>query len=223
MLMSVFGALAFVAAVFGLIVALAAMVYLLATHRSRAAWRVATWTLVGVAAYFAMLLTVSVTSAAPVLGINEEQRFCAADCDLAFSVTNVQKADTLGDPPNQATPQGVFYIVTVKMRSDAARVTMQFNDPISIRAGDDQGNKYGYSPEGQKALDQSPDITGTLQLPWVSSLAPGESASRDIVFDLPRDTADPVLYIIEGGWPTRFIIGDENSFLHKRTVIRLGP
>jgi hypothetical protein len=221
MFMSVFGALAFVAALLGLVMALAAVLYLLATRRPRTALRVVRWALLGLAAYLAVLLMVSITSAAPVLGLNEEQRFCGADCDLAFSVTNVTKAEAVGDPPSQAKAQGIFYIVTVKMRSDAARVTMRFNDSVNIRAGDDQGTKHTNSPEGQRALDQSRGITSTLQLPWVRSLAPGQSASRDIVFDLPRETKEPVLYIVEGDWPTRFIIGDENSFLHKRTVIKL--
>jgi hypothetical protein len=223
MLMSIFGALTFVAAVLGLVISLAAVVFLLATRRVGAALRVGLYSLAGLALYFVLLAAVSVTSAEKVLGINDEKKFCAADCDLAFSVTNVTKTETLGDPPNQSKAQGIYNVVNVKIRSDAVRVTMQFNDPIDVQAVDKQGREYAYSPQGQRAFDLSKGITSTLVLPWVHELAPGASSSRDIVFDLPADAQDPALVIIEGGWPTTFVIGDENSLFHKKTKIRLTP
>src|SRR5437868_4006899 len=146
MLISVFGALACVGTGLGLVIALVGIVFLLVSRKVGLALAVVKWTAVGLAVYFGVLVLASVTSADTVLGLNQEQRFCAADCDLAFSVTGVRTAQTLGDGSNQQKAQGLYYIVTVKMRSDAARVTMQFNDPLNIKVVDTNGTKYGYSP-----------------------------------------------------------------------------
>ncbi len=223
MLINVFGALAFLGTVLGLVIALLAVVYLLATRKVGLAFAVAKWTLAGLAVYFGLLVLASVTSAQTVLSLNQEQRFCAADCDLAFSVTGVRRTQTLGNPPNLQKAQGTYYVATVKMSSDAARVTMQFNDPVYIKVVDADDRNYTYSPEGQRALDRSQGRTGDLELPWAHSLHPGESASRDIVFDIPSDVKSPALVIQEGGWESTLVIGDENSLFHKQTKIRLEP
>ncbi len=223
MLMSVFSEMAFLGSGLGLVIALIGIAFLLATRKVGLAFVVAKWTLAGLAVYFGLLVLASVTSAQTVLNLNQEQRFCAADCDLAFSVTGVRKAQTLGNPPNLQKAQGVYYVVTAKMRSDAARVTMQFNDPVSIKVVDADGKAYTYSLDGQRALDQSQGRAEGLELPWAHSLRPGESASRDIVFDLPSDVKSPALVIQEGGWESAFVIWDENSLFHKQTKITLGP
>jgi hypothetical protein len=44
-----------------------------------------------------------------------------------------------------------------------------------------------------------------------------------LVFDLPSDTRCPALLVGESLLPTRFIIGHENSLLHRRTRFRLEP
>ncbi len=53
-------------------------------------------------------------------------------------------------------------------------------------------------------------------------IAPGQKYSVPLAISLPAGAASPVLVITEGSaFPTRLIIGDENSFLHKKTVFRL--
>src|SRR5438046_8062788 len=110
-LMSVVGALAFIGTVLGLVIAGIGIVLLLAARRVGVALSVAKWAAAGVVAYFGVLVLVSVTSAETVLGLNQEQRFCAADCDLAFSVTGVRRAQTLGDGQDQQKAYGIYYVV----------------------------------------------------------------------------------------------------------------
>ena len=47
--------------------------------------------------------------------------------------------------------------------------------------------------------------------------SPGESYSTTLVFDLPTDIKNPTLLIHEGEFVTHFVIGHENSSLHKKT------
>jgi hypothetical protein len=56
--------------------------------------------------------------------------------------------------------------------------------------------------------------TGT---PLTSPLRPGESYTTDVAFDLPANAKPAMLFVAEGAWDTRFVIGHENSLLHKKT------
>ena len=52
-------------------------------------------------------------------------------------------------------------------------------------------------------------------------LRPGESYSTTFVFDLPEKVENPSLLINEGKLVTHFVIGHENSLLHKKVLFRL--
>ena len=82
---------------------------------------------------------------------------------------------------------------------------------------DPEGRQYWPSESGSKALAQTED-PGT---PFTWALRPGETYTTKLVFDLPSDIANPTLLINEGQWLTRFIIGHENSPLHKKTRFQL--
>jgi hypothetical protein len=58
--------------------------------------------------------------------------------------------------------------------------------------------------------------------PFNVLLGPGESVTTTRVFALPADVRDAGLVLEHGGsGPGLFIIGDDLSLLHKRTVVRL--
>jgi len=167
--------------------------------------------------YFGALLGVSFASYQKQVKLREE--FCI--WEFCFSATDVQMTKTIGSAGNQSTANGMYYIVRVNIRSDAKRVTQRLQPgAVGLQVVDDKGLKYGYSIEGQKALDES-EKNPSLALPWFRGLGPGESSEREIVFDLPVDSNNPQLEITEGQWPTYLVIGDENSFFHKKTRIRL--
>jgi hypothetical protein len=68
-----------------------------------------------------------------------------------------------------------------------------------------------------KALELS-QSTGT---PISTPLRPGESYNTTFVFDLPENINNPALLINEGGFVTRFVVGHENSPLHRKVLFRL--
>jgi hypothetical protein len=179
--------------------------------------------LAGFAIYAGALTAFSLSSRERVLARGEEKHFCELDCHLAYSVLNVRKAKTLGVAPEQATAGGIFYVVTVKTRFDEKTVSPRRGDapltPNSRVASilDAHGNQFEISIEGQRALASSEGAG----MPLTTPLRPGEVYTTDLVFDLPEDAADPRLLIKEGEMVTHFIIGHENSPLHKKTEFSL--
>ncbi len=52
-------------------------------------------------------------------------------------------------------------------------------------------------------------------------LRPGESYTKDLVFDVPKDVSGLRLLISEDDPESRLIIGHENSLLHKKIYLGL--
>ena len=175
------------------------------------------------AVYFCLTLAFSLASGGRVLARGEEKYFCEVDCHLAYSVTDVTRAKTLGEGPGAAAASGEFYVVTVRTRFDETTTSLQRGDgllypnPRGLTVRDAQGRAYPLSEEGERALARFGG-TGT---PLDTPLRPGEAYTTRLVFDLPADASDPVLLINESDLPTRFIIGHENSLLHKKTEFKL--
>ena len=53
-------------------------------------------------------------------------------------------------------------------------------------------------------------------MPLTKPLRPGESYTTDFVFDVPSDVQTMRFLITEDDPETRFVIGHENSILHKK-------
>jgi hypothetical protein len=166
--------------------------------------------------YAATLLVASLVSRERVLGQGEEKFFCDVDCDLAYSVTDVRTSQVVGDSSGGVRAHGAFVIVSLRCRSDAARVTMSPHPRARIL--DRDGHAYGVSIRGQAALEAARGSHDDLE----QKLAPGESATHELVFDLPLDARDPKLFVTDGDAIGRFIINDESSPLHRKTLFSLG-
>lgn len=175
--------------------------------------------------YLGLMLVFSLAGSEKVLARGEEKHFCEIDCHLAYSVADVTKTKTLGVPPNQATAEGIYYVVTVKTRFDEDTISPKRGNGLLWPNGrvitifDEQGRRYSLSEEGQRVLEISQG-SGT---PLTTPLRPGESYITELVFDLPLNVKNPTLLVNEELLPTRFIIGHENSFLHKQTKFELEP
>lgn len=173
--------------------------------------------------YVGFLLLYSFKSTETVLARGQEKHFCEIDCHLAYSVVDVRQSKTLGSGPNQSTANGLYNIVTIKTRFDEDTISPNRGDssltPNSrlARVVDANGRKYEPSESGTKALGQTEDPGTPLTLP----LRPGETYTTKLVFDLPVDVSKPTLLLNEDGWLTQFIIGHENSPLHKKTLFQL--
>ena len=173
--------------------------------------------------YGGLMLLFSVNSREQVLARGQEKHFCEIDCHLAYSVVDLRQASIIGSPPNQATAAGIFYIVTVKTRFDENTISshrgngLLFPNPRQLTIKDSQGREYKSSEEAERVLEMS----GGAGTPITTPLRPGEAYTTSLVFDLPAKVQSPTLLINEEWFPTRFIVGHENSFWHGQTRFRL--
>lgn len=174
--------------------------------------------------YLGLLLVFSFMSSERQLARGEEKYFCEIDCHLAYAVTDVLRTKTVGTPQNQAAATGVFYVVKVRTRFDEQTISSGRGDaPLTpnsrvLTVLDAQGRSYAPSVEGMRALELS-QSGGT---PLATPLRPGQSYTTTFVFDLPESAVNPALLINEGEPVTRFVVGHENSPLHKKVLFRLG-
>jgi hypothetical protein len=175
------------------------------------------------AGYFVVLLAFSLASGERVLARGEEKYFCEIDCHLAYSVADVRRAKTLGAGASQATARGEFLVVTLKTRFDETTVNSQRGNapltpnPRRATVFDAEGHAYEPLEEGRRALASERGTGMSLDTP----LRPGESYTTELVFDLPEGTRAARLLLNESSPETRFIIGHENSLLHKKTEFGL--
>jgi len=173
--------------------------------------------------YLAVLLIFSFASSEKVLARGQEKHFCEIDCHLAYSITDVRETKTLGEAANQATSTGLFRVVTIKSRFDETTTSLNRGNGLLypnsrvVTVADENGKKYLPSPEGQSVLEKS-QASGT---PFTAPLRPSDTYTTTLVFDLPADIKNPTLLIREGELVTHFVIGHENSPLHKKTRFQL--
>ena len=213
------GALLFLGGCFVLLVCGAIIVYTLVTRKFALARVTLLIVLGGLGLYLAAMLAFSFFSSEKILARGEEKHFCEIDCHLAYSVVGLRRAKALGE----VAAQGDFYIMTVKTRFDETTISPRRGDapltpnPRLLSVTDEQGNRYAVSVEGQRALERA----GGGGTPLMTPLRPGESYTTELVFDLPRDARNPIFLMNEELLPTYFIIGHENSLLHKQTKFRL--
>jgi hypothetical protein len=217
------GALALLGTGLVLLVAALALGYSLLTKKSLLR-KFALLTLTIVAGlYLAILLGFSFASSERVLARGEEKHFCEIDCHLAYSIIDARDSKVIGEVPNQATAKGMFRIVTIKTRFDETTIGRNRGDALLypnsrvVTISDANGNEYFPSAAAQSLLEKS-QTAGT---PMTIPLRPTESYSTTIAFDLPADIKSPTLWIREGESLTRFVIGHENSFLHKKTRFQI--
>ena len=215
------GVMALLGTGFIFFVAALVLVQSLIVHkRGRAKFMMVAMLLIAVV-YVAAILTLSLVSQEKALARGEEKHFCEIDCHLAYSVVNTRQEKTVGNPP--AIAQGTYTIVTVKTRFDETTISSRRGNALLypnsrvLTLLDERGNKYSPSAAGQGALDAAQRSGTALK----TSLRPGESYTTDVVFDLPADAKATTLLINEGESITRFVIGHENSLLHKKTRFQL--
>lgn len=217
------GVLAFVGTGLLILVAVLVLVGSLIARKLRFARVVLSGMLIVAGLYVGAMLAFSLAGHEKVLARGEEKHFCEIDCHLAYSIANVRQTKTLGDAPNQSNAQGVYTIVTINTRFDETTIAswrgngLLYPNSRALTLVDERGNKHAPSDTARRALDAS-QTGGT---PLTAPLRPGESYTTEIVFDLPADLKSATLLINEGEFVTHFIIGHENSPLHKKTVFQI--
>ncbi|GAC1621170.1 MAG: hypothetical protein NVS9B13_12370 [Candidatus Acidiferrum sp.] len=166
-----------------------------------------------VSGYAIVLFGFSLFSSEIILPAGGKKYFCEIDCHLAYSIARVQTA-----------AHGNFVIVSIKTWFDPRTISPHRGDspltpnPRRVVLTDDGGHVYSPSSESELVLRP----IGNLSTPITQSLRPGESYTSDFVFDVPQEARGLRLLITEDDSETRFIIGHENSFLHKKMYLGLG-
>jgi hypothetical protein len=166
------------------------------------------------AAYAFLFFCGSFFSQEKTLALNESKEFCGFyfDCHMHAAVSGVRKTKALGDK----TANGEFYIVKVKVASDAKEAVLGLNT-ADAKVVDAQKQTYARDTEAEKFLSE--------QLPFEKQISPAENFEKEIVFDLPLNAENPRLDIREGYGIDHVIeavlIGDEDSILHKRNYFGL--
>ena len=170
------------------------------------------------AGYFLLLSGVSLASSEQTLPPDGWKYFCEIDCHLAYSVVSAQTAAALGPELQQTSARGKFVTLRVKTWFDERTISAhRGNGPLTPNRRkallvDDTGRSYEPSPEGQFALSRG----GSRSVAMAQPLRPGESYTTDLVFDVPKNARGLRLLLIEDDPETRFVIGHENSLMHKK-------
>src|SRR5712692_486018 len=175
--------------------------------------------------YLLLLSGVSFASSEETLPPGGWKYFCEIDCHLAYSLAGAQTAASLGPEMQQVSARGKFVVVRVKTWFDERTISAhRGNGPLTpnrrkILLVNDRGWGFAPSSVGQMAFDR---INGPSR-PLTQALRPGESYTTEFVFDVPKDAQGLRLQITEDDPETRFVIGHENSLLHKKIYFGLDP
>lgn len=162
--------------------------------------------------YAIVLLSVSLLSPQQKLTMHQDRCFD----DWCLSVERVVQQPTIGTSARIVTARGEFSLVTVRVSSRAKAINQRALD-VQVYLLDASNQHYDPSPIGQQALD----ATGKGGQSLSSELVPGGSFTHTVVFDLPKGSSHLALVVTHGLFPDLLVIGSEQSFLHKPTVIDL--
>jgi Domain of unknown function (DUF4352) len=175
--------------------------------------------------YGILLLGVSLASSEKVLPMGAWKYFCEVDCHIGYSVSGVQTTATLGPEMQPASAQGEFIIVRMKVWFDEHTISPNRGDglltpnPRRLLLVDSSGRTYAESSGREGELARANGGQASLRQP----LRPGQSFSKELVFDVPKHAAGLRLLITEDDPRSRLIIGHENSLWHKKIYLGLDP
>ena len=200
------GVLGFLAAAGGVFVAVAAALIFWFARKPKFARMAALILSAGAVVYFGLLLGFSAGSHSEILARGQEKYFCEIDCHLAYAIVDVKA---------QPEAESTRYVVALRTRFDETTISAQrpkdaplTPSPREVRVIDANGREY------------TPASTEGTQL--VTPIKPGDSYTTELEFDVPKDAAGLRLLInTRPQWPDHLVIGDENSWLHKKTYFAL--
>jgi hypothetical protein len=164
----------------------------------------ATATLVCLLAYSVVLLAVSLRSETRQLAPGTEKCFddwCATVIATRSLISNQGRATKL-------------VAVTLRIANHARKMAFRPSQPrVTLTLGD--GNAAVRSDRGQREFERQAGVQTDLG----RRLAAGDGFQTTLVFEVPAATKDASIVLLEGpAVLTRFLVGDENSFFHKKTV-----
>lgn len=175
-----------------------------------------------VGAYATVLVVTSIASREQTLALGETKRFCGfyLDCHMGVAVERVDTMSRIGEPGDQVQAGGTFYVITLRVSSDAVRVPLHLEQPSAVIV-DAEGFRHERSLDAEQKLAQA-NLVDLERL-----VNAGDSFTRAIVIDVPHGVREPRLHVTMGGpldrVVERAIIGDEDALLHAPTLHALAP
>jgi hypothetical protein len=199
-------AVGFLAACAGTLLSLCALVVAAFIRKRQIAQLTLLIVVCGAFVYCGLLFGFSLGSNDRLLAQGQEKYFCEIDCHLAYSVLQVKTE------PSTAQTR---YSVTLRTRFDENTISPQrpkdsplTPSPRTVCLIDSSGATY--SPQS---------ASGT---PLTTPLIPGQSYTTELSFRISSSVKDlRLLVITTPEWPDHVVIGDENSWLHKKTYFAL--
>jgi Domain of unknown function (DUF4352) len=201
----------------GLLVGTIVAVATIARGRPRAARYIALLAGAWIAAYATVLVVTSFASRERLLTVGEAKRFCGfyLDCHMGVAVERVDTTSSMGPPGEEMRAGGTFYVVTLRVSSDARRAALHLDKP-RVEIVDAEGFRYERSLEAERTLASAQ--LADLEQP----VNAGESFSRVVVIDVPHGARNPRLHVTMGGPLDRAVelvlIGDEDALFHAPTL-----
>ncbi len=196
----------FLAAAGGLFIATAAILVFWFARKPKLARRTAVTIGCGAVLYFGLLIGFSAASHTRTLALGQEKYFCEIDCHLAYAVLAVTT-----HPDGAATD----YAVTLQTRFDEKTTSESrpkdaplMPSPREVRIVDSSGHEYAPASIDGASL--------------MTAIRPAESYTTRLEFQVPNNaTGLRLLVRTIPAWPDHLVIGDENSWLHKKTYFAL--
>ncbi len=124
--------------------------------------------------------------------------------DWCATITQAERLNTLG---NQK-PQGQFIVLHIKMSNHARGIAQKPSEP-SVHIIDGQGHSWGFSKEGQQALE---NVAGK-QIRIDAKLELHQSLETQLVFDIPSYAKNIKAIIEEGPFITKFLLPDDHEVI----------
>ena len=118
----------------GLLAAGIAAVLATVRGRTRAARSIVLVAGAWVATYVTLLVVTSIASRERTLAIGETKRFCGfyLDCHMGVAVERVDTMSRIGESGDEVRAGGTFYVVTLRVSSDARRVPLHLEQPRAV-------------------------------------------------------------------------------------------
>ncbi|HEY6967731.1 MAG TPA: hypothetical protein VJA94_00765 [Candidatus Angelobacter sp.] len=194
------------AALVGSVIAIAIIAILFFARQRKAARLIALLAAAGGVFYAVLLFGCSLISHQKVLARGQEKYFCEMDCHLAYSVVGVK---------DELSGQTKRYVIALRTRFDETTISKSrprdvplMPSPREVRLIDAEGKTY--TPESVSGV--------SLMQPVV----PGESYITEFTFNVPSVAQQLKLLVrTVPGLPGHLVIGDENSWFHKKTYLAL--
>jgi hypothetical protein len=169
--------------------------------------------------YLGLLLVTSMTSEEIVLDQGERKAFCGfyLDCYIGATVEEVTTSKRLGSSGQETIANGLFHLVTVTFSSDARQAALSLAHPDAVLM-DAQGRRYIRNRAAEQALSEN-------AAPLPASIQNGQIIPQTFVFDVPPSAEGLKLHVTMGDALGRFVeaflIGDDDSLLHRRTLLKV--